>query len=105
MMKYLEYQIKAEKDYIKDCHIVNKYTKKRKDKLLICVGWHANKNANHLWHLGGVGCYKTAVIVSKKRKIGIVVMTNCYGNRIPSHHHLAKMIYGLLSRNKNIIEE
>ena len=105
MMKYLELQIEAKKDYIKDCHQVNENTKKRKDKLLICMGWHANKNANHLWHLGGVGCYKTAVIVSKKRKIGVVVMTNCYDFNVPSHHHLAKMIYGLLSRNKKILEE
>ena len=101
MVKYMELQLVSEDSYIKKCHIVNKNTKARKDKLLICPGWHAYKSGNHLWHIGGVGCYKSSVIISKNKNIAIVGLGNYKGHKSARVNNIVKMIYGYISRNRN----
>lgn len=101
MVKYMELELKSDIDYIKNCHIVNQETKKRKDRILICPGWHAYKNGNHLWHVGGVGCYRSSIIISKNKKIGVIGLGNSCGKRNYNIHYLVKMVYSYLSRNRN----
>ncbi len=101
MVKYMELQLNSENDYIKKCHIVNNETRKRKDRLLICPGWHAYKNGYHLWHIGRAGCYRTSIIISKNKRIGVVGFGNTFGKKDCSINYLVKMIYDYLARNKN----
>ena len=101
MVKYMEIEMYSNMEYIKNCHIVNEDTKKRKDRILICPGWHAYKNGNHLWHVGGVGCYRSSVIISKNKRIGVIGLGNSCGKRNYNIHYLVKMLYSYLSRNRN----
>lgn len=101
MVKYMEIQLTSKVSYINKCHIVNENTKVRKDKILICPGWHAYKNNNHLWHVGGVGCYKSSIIISKNKKVAVVGLGNYKGHKSSKVNNIVKMIYGYLSRNRN----
>ena len=103
MLKYINLQLYSKESYIVDCHKVNENTKKRKDKTLICLGWHAYKSSNHLWHVGGVGTFRSSIIVSKKREIGIIVMGNKMGKKNANTHYLAKYLYSYICRN-NLID-
>ncbi len=100
MVAYMDLQLHSERDYIQRCHMVNREAGVREDGLLICPGWHAYKNGNHLWHVGHVGCYRSSIIISKNKGIGVVGMGNASGKQYDRLNYLVKMIYGYLSRNK-----
>lgn len=101
MIKYMEIQMNSPEEYIYRCHEIRKDLKKRKDRTLIAKGWHAYKNGNHLWHVGGVSTHRSSLIVSKNKKIGVVVLANSSGKHKANAHFIAKMIYSVLARNKN----
>lgn len=101
MVEYMNIELNSKEYFITQCHIVNENTSIRKDKLLICPGWHAYKSGNHLWHVGGVGCYKSSVIISKNKNIAIVGLGNYKGHKSARVNNIVKMIYGYISRNRN----
>ncbi len=101
MVKYMEFQLNSEKDYVQKCHVINNQIKKRKDRLLTCPGWHAYKNGKHLWHIGRVGCYSSSIIISKNKNIGVIGLGNSFNKKEYNVNYLVKMIYDYLSRNRN----
>ncbi len=101
MVKYMELELNSKEDYMIECHKVNINIKERKDKVLICPGWHAYKDGKHLWHVGKAGCYQSSIIVSKNKNIGVVGLGNSYGKKEYNINYLVKMIYSYLARNKN----
>lgn len=101
MLRYIALQIESDKPYISLAHTVCKNSELRGDNHLMCIGWHTYRRSNQLWHVGGVGTFRTSVIINKKRKLGVVVLGNAKGKASANAHYIAKMLYSEL-KNKRI---
>lgn len=99
MLKYISIQIESEEKYIEDAHIISNEVI-TKDNIKICRGWHTYKKSHQLWHVGGVGTFRSSIIVNKYLKIGIIVLGNTKGIVKANVHYIAKMIYSELKIKK-----
>ena len=100
VLKYLAIQLESDIPYITSAHTVCKQSEVKGNHLM-CIGWHTYKKSNQLWHVGGVGTFRSSVIFNKRSKIGVAVLGNAQGTVSANAHYLAKMIYSEL-KNKRI---
>ena len=100
MLNYVALQIESELPYIASAHRICKESVSEKQNIAMCIGWHTYKKSNQLWHVGGVGTFRSSVILNKKRKIGVVVLGNSKGVASANVHYLAKMLYSEMKINK-----
>lgn len=100
MLKYIKLQIESNEDYIVNAHIPQEYKKTKKETLGICIGWHTYLKSNQLWHVGGVGTFRSSMIINKVKKIGVIVFGNTIGIKSANVHYIAKVVYGNLKHNK-----
>lgn len=100
MLRYIALQIESEKNYITSAHTVCKESEIKNDNHLMCIGWHTYKKSNQLWHVGGVGTFRTSLIANKKSKLGVVVLSNAKGKASANAHYIAKMLYSELKNNR-----
>lgn len=106
VLKYIALQIESEKPYITSAHTVCEYSKIKNNNHLMCIGWHTYKNSNQLWHVGGVGTFRSSIILNKKVKIGVIVLGNAKGKASANAHYIAKMLYSELKNNRiNLIDK
>ena len=101
MLRYVALQIESEEPYIASAHNVCERSVLKNDNHLMCIGWHTYKCSNQLLHVGGVGTFRTSIILNKKRKLGVVVLGNAKGKATANSHYIAKMLYSEL-KNKRI---
>ena len=101
VLRYVALQIESEKPYIASAHTLCGESELKNDNHLMCIGWHTYKNSNQLWHVGGVGTFRSSIIFNKKRKLGVVVLGNAKGKASANAHYIAKMLYSEL-KNKRI---
>lgn len=99
MLKYLSLQIESKEKYIKKAHIISNEII-AKNNIRICKGWHSYVKSHQLWHVGGVGTFRSSIIVNKHKKIGVIVLGNSKGVNKGNVHYLTKMIYSELKINK-----
>ncbi len=69
VLRYIALQIESDKPYITSAHNVCKESELKNDNHLMCIGWHTYKCSNQLWHVGGVGTFRTSIILNKKLKL------------------------------------
>ena len=100
MLAYIALQIESDAPYITAAHQICKASVSPKRNLAMCIGWHTYTNSNQLWHVGGVGTFRSSVIVNRKRKIGVVVLGNSKGVASANVHYLAKMLYSEMKIHK-----
>lgn len=100
MLTYVSLQIESDAPYITAAHTIFERSVSPKRNLAACIGWHTYKKSNQLWHVGGVGTFRSSVIVNRKRKIGIVVLGNSKGVSSANVHYLAKMLYSEMKIRK-----
>lgn len=100
VLKYLSLQIESDAPYIADAHSVCKNSLLKNDNHTMCIGWHSYKQSNQLWHVGGVGTFRSSVIFNKKLKLGVVVLGNAKGKASANAHYIAKMLYSELKNNR-----
>lgn len=101
VLRYIALQIESEQPYITAAHTICEMSKLKNDNHLMCIGWHTYKRSNQIWHVGGVGTFRTSVIINKKLKIGVAVLGNAKGRASANAHYIAKMLYSEL-KNKRI---
>lgn len=101
VLRYIALQIESDKPYITSAHNVCKESELKNDNHLMCIGWHTYKCSNQLWHVGGVGTFRTSIILNKKLKLGVAVLGNAKGKASANAHYIAKMLYSEL-KNKRI---
>ncbi|MBE6778200.1 MAG: beta-lactamase family protein [Ruminococcaceae bacterium] len=101
MLHYVALQIESEVPDITAAHAVCRQSAPKNGNHLVCLGWHTYKRSNQLWHVGGVGTFRSSVIVNKKRQLGVVVLGNAKGKTSANVHYIAKMLYSEL-KNKRI---
>ena len=101
VLGYISLQIESDKPYISAAHTVCEDSSLKRSNHLMCIGWHTYKNSNQLWHVGGVGTFRTSVIINKKLKLGVAVLGNAKGKATANVHYIAKMLYSEL-KNKRI---
>lgn len=105
MIHYLALQIESDLPYIKEAHTVCENSRLKRDNHLMCTGWHSYKRSNQLWHVGGVGTFRSSIIFNKKRRLGVVVLGNSKGKSSANVHYIAKMLYSELKKNKINLKE
>lgn len=101
ILRYLALQIESDKPYVTLAHKVCAESKLKNSNHLMCAGWHTYSHSNQLWHVGGVGTFRSSVIVNKKLKLAVAVMGNAKGKSSANAHYIAKMVYSEL-KNKRI---
>ena len=100
VLKYIALQIESDEPYIINAHTVCRGSEVKNDNHLMCIGWHTYKNSNQLWHVGGVGTFRTSVIFNKHLKLGVAVLGNAKGKTSANAHYIAKMLYSELKNNR-----
>lgn len=101
VLRYIALQIESDKSYIALAHTICEESELKNDNHLMCIGWHTYKCSNQLWHVGGVGTFRTSIILNKKLKLGVAVLGNAKGKASANSHYIAKMLYSEL-KNKRI---
>ncbi len=101
ILRYIALQIESDKPYIASAHTVCEESKLKNDNHLMCIGWHTYERSNQLWHVGGVGTFRSSVIINKKLRLGVAVLGNAKGKASANSHYIAKMLYSEL-KNKRI---
>ena len=100
MLTYVKHQIQSEREYIRAAHKICEKSMSPKRNLASCIGWHTYKKSNQLWHVGGVGTFRSSVVINRERKIGVVVLGNSKGVSSANVHYLAKMLYSEMKIRK-----
>ena len=100
MLKYIKLQIESDEFFITEAHKVCAESLSKNSNILMCKGWHTYKKSNQLWHVGGVGTFRSSIIINKHKKYGVVVLGNAKGIVGANVHYLAKMIYSELKIKK-----
>ena len=100
MLKYVSMQIESSAPFINKAHTLCTASLSNGKNEAMCIGWHTYKKSNQLWHVGGVGTFRSSVIFNKCRSIGVVVLGNAKGISSANVHYLAKMLYSEIKINK-----
>ncbi len=100
VLKYLALQIESDEPYIASAHTVCEASRLKNNNHLMCMGWHTYKKSNQLWHVGGVGTFRSSLIINKRLKIGVAVLGNAKGKASANAHYIAKMLYSELKNNR-----
>ncbi len=101
VLRYIALQIESDKPYITCAHTICEKSELKNDNHLMCIGWHTYKRSNQLWHVGGVGTFRSSIILNRKLKLGVAVLGNAKGKASANSHYIAKMLYSEL-KNKRI---
>ena len=64
--------------------------------------YFTNNKGSLFWHVGGVGYFRSALLINPRRKIGVVVLGNNIGRRGSNPYYIAKLLYTAIRRNKII---
>lgn len=100
MLAYLALQIESEESYIKEAHVPCLESYFQKTNEYACIGWHTYKNSDRLWHVGGVGTFRSSMLFNPKKKFGVVVLGNGKGISCANVHYIAKILYSELKIHK-----
>lgn len=100
MLIYITRQIEGREPYIIEAHKLCERSVSDSSNIATAIGWHTYKRSNQLWHVGGVGTFRSSIILNKRRKIGVVVLGNSKGIACANVHYLAKMLYSEIKINK-----
>lgn len=101
MLSYIALQIESDAPYIAGAHTLCEMSVVRNDNHRMCIGWHTYNRSNQLWHVGGVGTFRSSIILNKKQKLGVAVLGNAKGKASSNANYIAKMLYSEL-KNKRI---
>ena len=71
----------------------------------MCIGWHTYKKSNQLWHVGGVGTFRTSLILNKRLRLGVAVLGNAKGKASANVQYIAKMLHSELKKNRISLKE
>lgn len=100
VLRYIALQIESSQPYIAEAHTVCAESALKNSNHLMCIGWHTYQRSNQLWHVGGVGTFRSSIIVNKQRRLGVAVLGNAKGKASANVHYIAKMLYSELKNNR-----
>ncbi len=100
MISYISLQIESNENYIVNGHKVFQDSFSSRSSVGTTLCWHTYKNSNQLWHVGGVGTFRSSVIINIQKKLGIAVLGNSKGISSANVHYIAKMLYSELKMKK-----
>ncbi len=100
MLKYIQIVIEKDDDYILNAQKICPASFKKNKSTATCTGWHTYKNSNRLWHVGGVGTFRSSVMLNRKERLGVVVLGNTGGVKSANVHYITKVIYSEIKNKK-----
>lgn len=65
-----------------------------------CLGWHTYKKSNQLWHVGGVGAFRSSVVINRHLGCAVIVLGNAKGGKSANVHYIAKLLYSELKKKR-----
>lgn len=101
MTAYGALQIESDLPFVGMTHILQESSFSKRGNIGTTLGWRTYKQSNQLWHVGGVGTFRSSMIVNCHSGMVVVVLGNAKGIRNANVHYLAKMLYSDL-KNKRI---
>ena len=96
IMKYINTELTSKEAYISASHRLCPESFSEKSRVGSATGWHTYKDSNQLWHVGGVGTFRSSLIFNKVHGIGVAVLGNAKGVASANVHYIAKMLYSEL---------
>lgn len=103
MLKYIAFEIESNEPFVTKAHALCERSVSGRRKEAMCIGWHTYKDSDQLWHVGGVGTFRSSVVINRKRGLGVVVLGNSKGLASANVHYLAKMLYSELKIKKIVL--
>ncbi len=100
MLSYLETELVSGEPYITEAQAVEPASLSERRSIASALGWHTYRGSSLLWQIGGVGTFRTALLFSRPRGIGVAVLGNARGARSANVRYIANMLYGDLKRRK-----
>ncbi len=100
MLRYITLQAESTEAYITGGHDICPESFPKSGHIGTTLCWHTYKNSGQLWHVGGVGTFRSSLIVNRRRGLGVAVLGNSKGVSSANVHYLAKMIYSELKLKK-----
>ena len=100
MIKYSSLQLQSTSDRILLAQKAHPPSFSSKSNVGTCIGWHTYKRSDQLWHVGGVGAFRSSMIVNRHRRLAVVVLGNAKGGRSANVHYIAKLLYSELKKKK-----
>lgn len=100
MIKYCSIQLKDKSERILLAQTVHIPSFSEGSNIGTCLGWHTYKSSDQLWHVGGVGAFRSSMIANRRQRMAVIVLGNAKGGRSANVHYLAKLIYSELKRKK-----
>ena len=70
-----------------------------------CFGWLSYRNSERLWHIGGVGSYRAAIVFNRELGCAAVVLGNSKGEKKANVHYLANLLYGEMKRHRIRVDD
>lgn len=101
MLQYIAVQIESEAPFVREAHRFCEDSVSPKRNIATCTGFHTYKRSHQLWHVGGVGTFRSSLIFNRHRGFGVIVLGNAKGVSGANVHYLAKMLYSEF-KNKRI---
>lgn len=105
MLRYAKIQLESADRSILLAQTVYPASFSRRSNLGTCFGWHTYKKSNQLWHVGGVGAFRSSMIVNRQLGHAVIVMGNAKGGRSANVHYIAKLLYTELKRKHIAIKD
>ncbi len=100
MIQYIQMEIEKDDDYILNAHEICPTSFKKDTSIGTCTGWHTYKNSNRLWHVGGVGTFRSSIMLTRKKGFGVVVLGNTKGVQSANVHYITKILYSEIKSKK-----
>lgn len=105
MVSYARVQLTDTRPFLLSAQTVHAPSFSAKSNIGTCFGWHTYKKSNQLWHVGGVGMFRSSMIVNRHLGYGVVVLGNASGGRSANVHYIAKLLYSELKKKRIRITE
>ena len=100
MMKYAKIQLESNAPAVLASQRVYPQSFSQSGNIGTCLGWHTYKKSNQLWHVGGVGAFRSSMIINRRLGCAVVVLGNAKGGRSANVHYLAKLLYSELKKKR-----
>lgn len=102
---YAKQQLESEKSYVLQAQEHYAPSCPNAHGVETCLGWLSYHNSKRLWHIGGVGSYRAAIVFNRSLGCAAVVLGNTKGEKKANVHYLANLLYGEMKRHRIRVDE
>ncbi|MDY2913176.1 MAG: serine hydrolase [Candidatus Enteromonas sp.] len=102
LMRMAQIVLEGQAEYAKQASLLCPESFHPKRKTMTTYSFHTYHRSHQLWHMGGVGPFRSGIFLNTNRNIAVAVLTNAKGKHHTNPFHICKVIYGRLKRKKKL---